>query len=465
MTDRQGVGTMPLVNPAWAKLPLFDRKGWKTVRFGEVVRQLKEEVDPVAEGVECYVAGEHMTTENVHIRKWGNVGDGYLGPAFIRRFRKGQVLYGSRRTYLKKVAMAEWDGVTANTTFVLEAIEGKLLQELLPWLMLSERFTKHSIQESKGSTNPYINFPDIAKFEFALPPLDQQRRIAEILWAVDETNQHYEKTIDALQQTRSASIEDHFAEIHFRGGRTKLLELADITYGITLGGYRSDLPMEKPYLRVANVGREQLDLNEVKVIRCTEDEAVRFALQCGDVLIVEGLDAESRELEIKATKRAAQDFEQGVTGSGFALYALIAVYYDHYKGLAAAVWSRMQRILTDTDLEPYPELAADLKQKFDSYLGAPADRTRSSMVAFSHRGHAMPKETFDGVYDEVRAKYHTEIDLHCRRMTTDHRRRKEGLIAMNITYINLTGENPRMNINSQDYSINTANAGVIFMSA
>ncbi len=173
----------------YRSLPLFDRSKWQRVRFGDVVKQIKEQVDPEADGIERYVAGEHMETEGLHIRKWGTVGDGYLGPAFIRGFRKGQVLYGSRRTYLKKVAVTEWDGVTANTTFVLETVKGKMLQELLPWLMLSERFTKHSVQESKGSTNPYINFPDIAKFEFDLPPLDQQRRIAEILWAVDEAEQ------------------------------------------------------------------------------------------------------------------------------------------------------------------------------------------------------------------------------------------------------------------------------------
>ena len=144
-------------NPNWAKLPLFDRSKWQRVRFGDVVNVLKDQVDPSSGEVDRYVAGEHMETENVHIRTWGNVGDGYLGPAFIRHFRKGQVLYGSRRTYLKKVAVAEWDGVTSNTTLVLEAIEGKLLQDLLPWLMLSERFTRHSIQESKGSTNPYIS--------------------------------------------------------------------------------------------------------------------------------------------------------------------------------------------------------------------------------------------------------------------------------------------------------------------
>lgn len=196
------------INPDWAKLPLFDRKGWKRVRFGDVVRVLKEQVDPASGEVDRYVAGEHMETENVHIRNWGNVGDGYLGPAFIRRFRKGQVLYGSRRTYLKKVSVAEWDGVTSNTTLVLEAVEGKLLQQLLPWLMLSERFTRHSVQESKGSTNPYINWPDIAKFEFALPPLAQQRRIAEVLLSVDEVAQGYDFLRDSLAMARRAQIDD-----------------------------------------------------------------------------------------------------------------------------------------------------------------------------------------------------------------------------------------------------------------
>jgi len=205
-------------NPDWAKLPLFDRKGWKRVRFGDVVRMLKEQVDPQSGEVDRYVAGEHMETENIHIRKWGTVGDGYLGPAFIRRFRKGQVLYGSRRTYLKKVSMAEFDGVTANTTFVLQAEEKMLLQELLPWLMLSERFTQHSIRESKGSTNPYINFPDIAKFEFYLPPLDQQRRIAEILWAVDGSIEHQ---IDLESTTQSAA--DWLRNEHFTSANRQKL--------------------------------------------------------------------------------------------------------------------------------------------------------------------------------------------------------------------------------------------------
>ena len=281
-------------NPAWAQLPLFDRTGWQRVRFGDVVRQLKEQVDPEADGVERYVAGEHMETENVHIRKWGTVGDGYLGPAFIRGFRKGQVLYGSRRTYLKKVAVAEWDGVTSNTTFVLEAVEGKLLQELLPWLMLSERFTKHSVQESKGSTNPYINFPDIAKFEFDLPPLDQQRRIAEILWAVDEAMVSLESTLQASDELLTTTLAAMFKNGQ-ANRRFKVVPLADIAQlqtGIAKGKKYpiSVRTVEMPYLRVANVQDGRLDLAEMKTIVIPETEKDRYLLRNGDVVICEGGD-------------------------------------------------------------------------------------------------------------------------------------------------------------------------------
>lgn len=275
-------------NPDWERQPLFDRSGWSRVRFGDVVTQLKEKVDPVEKGVERYVAGEHMETENVHIRKWGSVGDGYLGPAFIRGFRKGQVLYGSRRTYLKKVAVAKWDGVTANTTFVLESKPDCLLPELLPWLMLSARFTQHSVAESKGSTNPYINFPDIAKFEFDLPPLEQQRRLANILWAIDQTAVEWGKVVEASDLAIESLVDETIDSLICDYGSKRLAEDAEIRYGLTLGKKRQDYEIEAPYLRVANVGRGFLNLEEIKSVNCKGDEIESYQLCDGDVLVVEG---------------------------------------------------------------------------------------------------------------------------------------------------------------------------------
>src|SRR4051812_17942110 len=110
----------------------------RRVRFGDVVGQSRETVDPESGEVERYVAGEHMDTDNLRIRRWGIVGDGYLGPAFHRRFRPGQVLYGSRRTYLRKVAVADFDGVCANTTFVCAPADSALLPAYLPFVMQME---------------------------------------------------------------------------------------------------------------------------------------------------------------------------------------------------------------------------------------------------------------------------------------------------------------------------------------
>lgn len=271
------------VNPDWASLPLFDRTGWSRVRFGDVVKRLKEEVNPASEQVERYVAGEHMDSGAIHIRRWGTVGDGYLGPAFIRRFRKGQVLYGSRRTYLKKVAVAEWDGVTANTTFVLEAVEGRLLQELLPWVMLSERFTQHSIRESKGSTNPYINFPDIAKFEFDLPPLDQQRRIADALIAhcgAVDAGQACREASAALK--RAALTEMTGASADSKGVAFRPLgTVASFQYGLSVPLYSSG---EFPVLRMMNFAEELVVHSDMKYISATPQTVATYALAAGDIL-------------------------------------------------------------------------------------------------------------------------------------------------------------------------------------
>ena len=163
------------------------KPGWTRVAFGDVVRQVKEKLDPQRSGLERYIGGEHMDTDDLRLRRWGTIGENYLGPAFHMRFSPGQVLYGSRRTYLRKVAHADFPGICANTTYVLESRDPSvLLPDLLPFLMQTEAFHQHSKEQSKGSVNPYVNFSDLAWFEFALPPLREQERIVELLQAVKE---------------------------------------------------------------------------------------------------------------------------------------------------------------------------------------------------------------------------------------------------------------------------------------
>ena len=189
--------------------------GWTPVAFGDVVRKVNDKVDPWESGIERYVAGEHLDTDDLRIRRWGLIGADYLGPAFHMRFKPRQVLYGSRRTYLRKVALADFDGITANTTYVLETKDAKaLMPDLLPFIMQTEAFHAHSIARSKGSVNPYINFSDIACFEFLLPPIQEQARLVDILSAQRMLAESIQNAEDALERTQRAFVEDLLVNKH-----------------------------------------------------------------------------------------------------------------------------------------------------------------------------------------------------------------------------------------------------------
>lgn len=160
---------------------LLKNKQLKKVNYCNVAEKLMRRIDPVSYGIERIVAGENLGSEDFKIRTWGIVGKDFLGPAFHVLFKYGDILYGSRRTYLKKVALADFEGVCANTTYVIRANEEFLLQDLLKHIMLSEKFTQYSIGVSKGSTNPYINWKDLDNFSFEIPDLKTQKEIVAIL--------------------------------------------------------------------------------------------------------------------------------------------------------------------------------------------------------------------------------------------------------------------------------------------
>lgn len=171
------------------------------VKFGNIVRDVKINVDRNNNPYEHYIAGDHMDSEDLTIHRFGNFATDDVGPAFTRIFKPGQILYGSRRTYLKKVAVANFEGICANTTFVLESKDESVFEtRLLPFVMLSDAFTKWSVSHSKGSTNPYVLFSDLASYEFDLPSLPEQKILADKLWAAYRLKESYKKLLAATDE-------------------------------------------------------------------------------------------------------------------------------------------------------------------------------------------------------------------------------------------------------------------------
>ena len=183
------------------------------VRFGDIVRDVKINVDRDNNPYENYIAGDHMDSEDLTIHRYGSFATDDVGPAFTRIFKPGQILYGSRRTYLKKVAVAEFEGICANTTFVFESKDEAVLDNrLLPFIMLSDAFTRWSIAHSKGSTNPYVLFSDLADYEFELPTIAEQKVLADKLWAAYRLKESYKKLLAASQEMVKSQFIEMFGK-------------------------------------------------------------------------------------------------------------------------------------------------------------------------------------------------------------------------------------------------------------
>lgn len=188
----------------------LDRSDWQLVKFGDVAIQQKQSVDRENTELTKYVKGEHMYSEDIHLREWGELKDEYLGPAFIRKFEQGDILYGSRRTYLRKVVIAPFEGITSNTTFVIKANEERIDKRLLPFLMLSEGFSQHSIKNSKGSVNPYVNWKDLSNYEFLLPPLEKQTDIVQLFCKIDLLKESEQQSHERLKELKFAYQRQYF---------------------------------------------------------------------------------------------------------------------------------------------------------------------------------------------------------------------------------------------------------------
>jgi len=161
------------------------KNNWDKIAFGDVVNNLNlTERDPIGAEIERIVGLEHLDPENLHIRRWNNIED---GTSFSKKFVPGQTLFGKRRAYQKKVAYAEFEAICSGDILVFESKDPKvLLPELLPFICQTDVFFDYALGTSAGSLSPRTSWTALKEFKFPLPPLPEQKRIAEILWAADE---------------------------------------------------------------------------------------------------------------------------------------------------------------------------------------------------------------------------------------------------------------------------------------
>lgn len=296
---RKSMGTVleqtfkPLVSPSLkvrAEIPAWlKRSEWKRLSFGQFAESINERVEPADAAEEIYVGLDDLDSGSLHLSRWGK-GSDVIGTKL--RFSKGDIIFGRRRAYQRKLVVAEFDGICSAHALVVRAKREVVLLEFLPFLMMSDKFMNRAVEISVGSLSPTINWTTLKLEEFDLPPLDQQGRIAEILWAIDEVICTCEATLRHVE----SQIRSYLLSTYARSKISKILPVRE-TGMVQLGRQRAPKYQTGnstiPYLRVANVFDGFIDYSDVLSMDFGPRDLETYRLQKGDILVNEG---QSREL-------------------------------------------------------------------------------------------------------------------------------------------------------------------------
>ncbi len=163
-------------------------------RFEQIAINSTEKKKPTEEDRFTYLGLEHLDSGTLKVSRFG-AEVAPIGEKLV--MHKGDVLFGKRRAYQKKVAIAPFDGIFSAHGMVLRPKENVIDKDFFPLFIASDYFLDAAIKISVGSLSPTINWRDLKILEFELPELDEQRRLASVLWAMNETIEGYKKLIEA----------------------------------------------------------------------------------------------------------------------------------------------------------------------------------------------------------------------------------------------------------------------------
>lgn len=169
-------------------------------RFEEIAFNSTEKKKPVEEDKYTYLGLEHLDPGTLKITRFGSE-VAPIGEKLI--MKKGDVLFGKRRAYQKKVAIAPFDGIFSAHGMVLRPKTDVIDPEFFPLFISSDYFLDAAIKISVGSLSPTINWRDLKDLEFELPDLVTQRKLAKMLWSLIDTIENYrvllQKTDDLVK--------------------------------------------------------------------------------------------------------------------------------------------------------------------------------------------------------------------------------------------------------------------------
>jgi len=237
---------------------------------------------PTEADKDTYIGLEHLDPRTFVVSRYGGE-SAPIGEKLL--MKKGDVLFGKRRAYQKKVAIAPFDGIFSAHGMVLRPKEDAVDSAFFPFFISSDYFLDAAINISVGSLSPTINWGTLKLLEFELPPLEEQRKLAELLWAANEAREVYKNLIAMTDKLVKAQFEEIFGDPITNSMDWEIKPLGDLAecfIGLT---YKPAEVTEDGtiVLRSGNIQNGKLDFSDI--VRVKTDIKERLYVKAGDILM------------------------------------------------------------------------------------------------------------------------------------------------------------------------------------
>ena len=162
------------------------------IAFNSTAKKLPEDSDR-----QHYIGLEHLDTNCLYVSRWGSdvtpIGEKLL-------MKKGDVLFGKRRAYQRKVGIAPFDGIFSAHGMVLRPKEDVMDKDYFPFFISSDQFMERAVRISVGGLSPTVNWKDLKEQLFDIPSLEEQRILASKLWAAYHLQEEYKRLLSATDE-------------------------------------------------------------------------------------------------------------------------------------------------------------------------------------------------------------------------------------------------------------------------
>jgi len=262
------------------------RDGW-TVRSLESIAEevIRRVPDPRTSGLDRFVSSSCIDRHDVRVTRWEATSEVVSA---AKRFESGDYLLVRRSLYAtdfrERAPRADFAGVCSADILTIRERQGELAPGFLQYLLYDKGFWDFIVANSTGSITRRIKWRQIAKYEFALPPIDEQQRILEVLGAVETLGSRLRESIGLIGDVEAAIV----AEVaRTEGASEQPLQsccAAPISYGIVQPGL--DVPDGIPYVNVDDMTAGPLSRTTLpRTLPAISARHGRTLLQPGDVVV------------------------------------------------------------------------------------------------------------------------------------------------------------------------------------